>query len=350
MDKVIQGILIAVIVLGSGWLGYDLYTQKPVIVEETSEGKVTEETDTLGWQTYRNEEFGFEVQYPQSPYECPFDFEAVCLSAPYIPDILIDPFHYRPEDIGDDFYYEGTCGISFENCIDIIESEYLDGSVSKVEHTVDGQRAIELTGNFNEKIREKMFIIDVGNGALIITQGIFTVEADEIVGHILSTFKFIEPIDTSEWQTYRNKEYGFEFQYPGEFQYLEIQNPDKNKFSLLIINSEKSADVYSSIGVYDKNVRIHLTINLGTLLICRSQEYIKYEIVMKNDGSFSVVDKNTYEETADNCPDGTLFYALSDSSENIKQYDLFLSLITKDDKQQFQEIFEQILSTFKFIE
>src|SRR3989338_3150134 len=35
------------------------------------------------------------------------------------------------------------------------------------------------------------------------------------IPEVISTFKFIDSIDTSTWKTYRNEEYGFEFKYPG---------------------------------------------------------------------------------------------------------------------------------------
>ncbi|OGG07083.1 hypothetical protein A2872_00160 [Candidatus Gottesmanbacteria bacterium RIFCSPHIGHO2_01_FULL_42_12] len=39
---------------------------------------------------------------------------------------------------------------------------------------------------------------------------------------IISTFKFIEKVDTSTWKTYRNEEFGFEFRYPGNWVYQEL--------------------------------------------------------------------------------------------------------------------------------
>ena len=51
-----------------------------------------------------------------------------------------------------------------------------------------------------------------------------TSEADKFVDQIIETFKFIEPVDTSDWQTYRNEEYGFEVKYPGEW-YSYVSDP-----------------------------------------------------------------------------------------------------------------------------
>ena len=43
-------------------------------------------------------------------------------------------------------------------------------------------------------------------------------------------------VDMSDWQTYRNEEYGFRFQYPERFQLVELENRldlyDKNHYSL----------------------------------------------------------------------------------------------------------------------
>ena len=62
---ILQVFLVVVILSGSGWLGYDLYTEKLVIVEKPEE-EIQEETESTveSWQTYRNEELGIEFQYP----------------------------------------------------------------------------------------------------------------------------------------------------------------------------------------------------------------------------------------------------------------------------------------------
>lgn len=68
----------------------------------------------------------------------------------------------------------------------------------------------------------------------------------------------LEKIDTSNWQTYRNEEYGFEFKYPNI--YLSDCSKIQNELSISISDTEKE-DCYSwpdgriGIGfeIYDKN-------------------------------------------------------------------------------------------------
>ena len=75
MDKtlILRVFLVIVILLGSSWLGYDLYTNKPVIVEEIDEEKTQEETEnTIERQTAKDEtaerktfsKYGYEFMYP----------------------------------------------------------------------------------------------------------------------------------------------------------------------------------------------------------------------------------------------------------------------------------------------
>jgi hypothetical protein len=65
-----------------------------------------------------------------------------------------------------------------------------------------------------------------------------------------------QPIDTSDWKTYRNEEYGFEFRYPEKYFYInETTNYDGDDSDIRIVIIEKG---YS---ISDQNHQIFLSIN-----------------------------------------------------------------------------------------
>lgn len=69
MDRVIQGVLIAVIILGSGYLVYSFVvptSDTPEVTDVVVLVDDVEEIDTLSWQTYRNEEVGFSLKHPRT--------------------------------------------------------------------------------------------------------------------------------------------------------------------------------------------------------------------------------------------------------------------------------------------
>lgn len=64
MDRVIQGVLIAVIILGSGYLAYSFVVPLSDIPEVTAPVHDIEKIDTLIWRTYIDNDFGISFQYP----------------------------------------------------------------------------------------------------------------------------------------------------------------------------------------------------------------------------------------------------------------------------------------------
>jgi len=169
------------------------------------------ELDPSNWKTYQSEEFGFEFKYPlQGKVE-----ETKMLSTSHIRLYL---------------------GISHTNSGNLFLVERNDKQMSLEEFILDPYKncipEYELPclpipqledfriGNISGLTDQYHYFFEKDDKTDLVY--IFSGTVTQPVGiKVLSTFKFIEPIDTSDWQTYRNEEFGFEMKYPENWKLLE---------------------------------------------------------------------------------------------------------------------------------
>jgi len=106
MDKLLQGVLIAVIILGSGYLVYSFVvpiSDTPEVAEIVTPVDDVGGIDTSGWQTYRNEEYGFSFSYPPNWTLKVFEIDKVDFAA----ELTTDDYKsdYTGESISGAFIY-----------------------------------------------------------------------------------------------------------------------------------------------------------------------------------------------------------------------------------------------------
>jgi hypothetical protein len=151
-------------------------------------------------------------------------------------------------------------------------------------------------------------------------------------------------VDTSDWLTYRNEEYGFEFKYPKGWKeplisFVNSSDPNKKSLFISIFRDDAGVSIKGT-EIYGLQTKNDLNENLDML-----------KKAFKNDFSSS---------TKIELINGVVFYAVNPSriygeEPNAlivsKKYLLTLSILNhvNDDFGKLEELFKEVVSTFKFI-
>jgi len=192
--------------------------------------RFVEPIDTSDWQTYHNAEFGFEVKYPshlsfteEGPNFTQQQLErGETISGTIQPSLdtivfanqenntlSIEVFYpteksFLKSDYSDGYLYlRGPCDLRWGFEPSSIE-----------EQNLSGHPALLVQGNSTNCGYLKSR-----------TDNLIVVHSEDfnLLNQILSTFRFIEEINTSDWQTYRNEEFGYEVKYPSTLEILEFK-------------------------------------------------------------------------------------------------------------------------------
>ena len=313
-----------------------IYRILKIIKKLEDRNKIIDQFDASDWQTYRNEEFGFEIKYPE--------------------ELIIEEFEYiYGKGLSINFtsgsilnYVVGpNFGVAGDKSVVVID----DQNYNMWCQTIEGGESCRILLDKGKEIDFK----NLGSS-----------DDFELFKKILSSFKFIEENETFDWQTYRNEEFGFEFDYFSEWKInvgkimanekgeqrqlisidnLEILSGDaeisfnvRENVSLEnVLQAEKSLNCYNVIsGNEQKNECSFCSVNESNIVVAgyngKKIAKISKEIKCKERGNCENL-----------CIDYKIRTVIFQKDNNVYTLNTFGG-------EQSLKIFNQILSTFKFIE
>lgn len=246
-------IIIAVVVIG-GSVYY--YSQKVPNTEVKTTNQATTTVQTVGWKTYSNTKYGFEFKYPQT-----FEVQGTDVISIAPKDYVGDGYIFTIRS-SDNSYYEQFSKDAISNKIS--ESSYILGNITA--------QKINAKFDFGGGIN---YILFPHNGKKFIIMTDLTSEQQQI----LSTFKFTSTssqANTSNWKTYVNSQFGFQFSYPKGLTDLR-EYPHGEDCKPTIVGKGVYGDPYSPTVAAINNIAVNV-----------------YCSALKNGGSESVsIDLNT---------------------------------------------------------
>jgi len=197
--KFIGIVLVLAIIVGSGIL-WCIEQQKAPLAEFPETESLEDETS--GWQTYRNEKYGFEFKYPENLIIDEADNQIILKLSeedPYRP-VWIMIFN-NPREYGIEEFY------NFYS-VPILPHENLEIAFEETGHGVyfnpyefSETKEIEIDGiaatNFLSIVRDEVIpvsFVSISYGDLLIEIGTYPFEKESVKlhGQILSTFRFID--------------------------------------------------------------------------------------------------------------------------------------------------------------
>lgn len=319
-------IIIGVLALGGGGYYAVKKFQKPAIQACTQEAKQCPDGSyvsrtgpncefsacpdiTKDWKTYRNEEYGFKFKYP-------VEYKTIEHKDGWPSALVL-------------LMRSSGYAQSFDLAVELWDNEF----------------------EFKKKYGYDPDIIKKINNKYIT---LWNINKEKDIEKIIFTFHLIQENESIDWRTYRNNEYGFEFQYPKNWEMSELVKGEKPIIDFIIASGMYTGGIISSSSgsCFDKE-------NKSGFIDCA--EYIEVQLNYSRAESITELLNNTIKYDSyinvEKIPNiNGIKYDLKAApyykymkflNEN---YYVFILYYCDLNVCKSFDIFNQILSTFKFIE
>jgi hypothetical protein len=304
------------------------------------------------WKTYRNEEIGIEFQYPKI-YDEDEKYKICRVEASKDFISVAGRIWINIIDSG---------GLSLEEYVNkkikepglLVEDKTVTNDIISLSYRLPGSMAYGTATYRKNPFRNESKIFQIVLEHSDSSCDFDGISIFDVLNNLYSTFKFIEKNETTDWQTYTNKEYGFEIKYPKEWKQsneegaITFNSPENEKYLQDLISGKEYREwyvkdiiisYYNSVSEFPENKDN----NLGAKTL---KEFVEKDPMIHLLDQINFAGEEAYEVIWEGGYEFTQYSILAEKDNH-----LYLIMFgNRGNKSALTETDNKILSTFKFID
>ncbi|MBI2624409.1 hypothetical protein HYW67_02855 [Candidatus Parcubacteria bacterium] len=346
--RILPWLMLAAVISTLTWVVMDAWSrtwqevevnQTSIVPPNRSGRRPSAFVDTSTWKTYRNEKYGFEVKYP---------------TAWSITKLNSDDAIIEVASVNDEKYLPPSVPPRGEMWISVA-GRYLSGQC-------EGKEEEKVIKDYfgSQPIKEEIWQISKCffsyqmegtqleiNGRVWTDDSLF-VSHQELVKSIVSSFSvtsdLARQLDTTQWLTYRNEQYGYQFEYPDRW---VATSPNYVVRVTGLTTNGKKIPLNMEIQITDSTEKFPETLELYKDEIKRGTNEEEFQGILKDRfQEVRVSGQRAYQVEADFLGFGSIVTAFQIKNKRGNILLTYAAGIEKDAK-RLNDLF---ISTFKFIE
>ena len=277
------------------------------------------------WQIYQNKKYGFELKYPKN-----WDSRT----------LKDDIFVIQCEHGFCDFHFTVYSNSENLSIDEFYKDRFTLYDLLRIENILLGENKIPAPKLI---LKTKEAATPDSKVIIAIKKGEYIIEIEDVYGRsldpnfeefnqILSSFKFIKIDEAADWKTYRNKKYGFEFDYPEGWEIKSRKLKTEKTISVTSHNNPEKYFLEKWLDVY------------------RGASPVEAGLSWREE--FSLAGEKAFKGGFGCCMNyvQTVFFAREDKIYQISGGMLDFNVKPIGSYYNYQDEFNQLLSSFKFIE